>query len=59
MKTTERIDASRGKRKKAIAVPIGAVMQYARRAGKQNGVAIVRVVAESRTGWFVVERLSL
>ena len=54
MNTTQPSDISRRKRKKAVAVPIGAVMQYARRAGQQSDVAVVRVVAESRTGWFVV-----
>ncbi len=59
MNTTQPSDISRRKRNKAIAVPIGAVMQYARRAGQQSDVAVVRVVAESRTGWFVVERVNV
>lgn len=58
-KKTEQTTSSRSKPLKTITVPIGAVMQYAKRAGQQKNVAVVRVVAESRTGWFVVERVGV
>jgi hypothetical protein len=40
-------------------VNIGAIMQYVPRTSQLTSRAIVRVVAESRTGWFVIERVTI
>lgn len=45
-----------GRRKKADPVAIGAILQYPARAGNGREGAVVRVVAECRKGWYVIER---
>jgi hypothetical protein len=47
------------RRKKATSVAIGAILQYAKRIGGIGDTAVVRFVAESRNGWFVIERRSI